>query len=262
VGSFLNEEHRIMSTPSSRIHFCPNCGGPIEEDRYVMRPDGSYRCEHCYFNDTYLEGVVHSIDTAYLVTLEALVSAIDAREHEVGNHSLRVTEFSLIIGKTAGVTGRNLVDLYCGALLHDIGKIGVPDDVLHKRGPLTSEEKVLMQRHPEIGYRIIGHIGYFARAAEIVRSHHEHFDGSGYPRGLSGDAIPHGARIFAVSDALDALTVRRPYREPLPFEGALETILQEAGSLYDPAVTGVLLSAANELKEYVGKIVLNSMDMV
>ncbi len=249
-----------MSVASNHIHACPNCGGPIEENRYVMRPDGTYRCEHCYFNDTYLEGVVHRIDTAYLVTLEALVSAIDAREHEVGRHSVRVTEFSLIIGKTFGIAGRNLVDLYCGALLHDIGKIGVPDEVLHKQGPLSPDEQAVMHRHPDIGYRIIGHIGYFARAAEIVRSHHEHFDGSGYPRGLAGDAIPQGARVFAVADALDALTVRRPYREPLTFDGALETILKGAGTLYDPAVGNVLLRSADELKEYVGRMVLDNMD--
>ncbi len=86
---------------TTHLYSCPNCGRPIEADRYVMRPDGSFRCEHCYFNDTYLEGVVHFIDTAYLVTLDALVSAIDAREHEVGNHSLRVTEYSLIISNSA-----------------------------------------------------------------------------------------------------------------------------------------------------------------
>jgi HD-GYP domain-containing protein (c-di-GMP phosphodiesterase class II) len=249
-----------MPIPSTHMHTCPNCGSPIEESRYVMRADGTYRCEHCYFNDTYLEGVVHRMDTAYLVTLEALVSAIDAREHEVGNHSLRVTEFSLIIGKTAGVTGRNLVDLYCGALLHDIGKIGVPDAVLHKRGPLLPEEQAAMHRHPEIGFRIIGHIGYFARAAQIVRSHHEHFDGTGYPRGLAGEDIPHGARIFAVADALDALTVRRPYREPVSFDEALELVMKESGTIYDPDIVGVLLRAADELREYVGRIVLDSMD--
>ncbi len=249
-----------MSHSPEHIHTCPNCGGAIEENRYVMRPDGTYRCEHCYFSNTYLEGVVDRIDTAYLVTLEALVSAIDAREHEVGRHSLRVTEFSLILGKTSGVAGRNLVDLYCGALLHDIGKIGVPDAILDKHGPLSPDEQRVMHQHPEIGYRIIGHIGYFTRAAEIVRAHHEHFDGSGYPRGLAGDAIPQGARVFAVADALDALTVKRPYRDPLSFEGALETILKGSGSLFDPSVTDVLLRAADELKDYVGRVVLDSMD--
>jgi len=242
------------------MHTCPNCGTLIEENRYVMRPDGSFRCEHCYFNDTYLEGVVHHIDAAYLVTLEALVSAIDAREHEVGNHSLRVTEFSLVIANACDVRGRDLVDLYCGALLHDIGKIGVPDAVLLKTGPLTPEEQAVMHRHPEIGFGIIGHIGYFSKAAEIIRSHHEHFDGSGYPRGLKGEAIPHGARVFAVADALDALTVKRPYREALTFEGALEEIIRASGRIYDPSVLQAALSASDELKDYVGQIVFDGMD--
>jgi putative nucleotidyltransferase with HDIG domain len=194
------------------------------------------------------------------VTLEAFVSAIDAREHEVGNHSLRVTEFSLVIGNACGVRGRELVDLYCGALLHDIGKIGVPDAVLHKTGPLTPDEQAVMHKHPDIGYRIISHIGYFSQAAEIIRSHHEHFDGSGYPRGLKGDDIPHGARVFAVADALDALTVKRPYREALSFEGALDEIVKESGKVFDPGVMQAALKAADELREYVGRIVFSGID--
>ena len=245
---------------TNHIHSCPNCGRPIEADRYVMRPDGSYRCEHCYFNDTYLEGVVHFIDTAYLVTLEAFVNAIDAREHEVGNHSLRVTEYSLIIANACDVRGRDLVDLYCGALLHDVGKIGIPDSILLKSGPLTADEQKIMHTHPEIGYRIIGHIGYFARAADIIRSHHEHFDGSGYPRGLKGDGIPHGARVFAVSDALDAMTVKRSYHEARSFEEAFEEIIKATGTIFDPTVVQAALKASVELKEYIGRIVFNGMD--
>jgi len=188
------------------------------------------------------------------------VNAIDAREHEVGNHSLRVTEFSMIIGKACDVLGRDLVDLYCGALLHDIGKIGVPDAVLHKPGPLAPEELEVMHRHPEIGFRIIGHIGYFAPAAEIIRTHHEHYDGSGYPRGLKGDDIPHGARVFAVADAIDALTVKRPYRKAFSFERALEEIIKASGSVYDPAVLQAALTMSDVLKDYVGKVVIDDME--
>jgi putative nucleotidyltransferase with HDIG domain len=249
-----------MHSLQPHIQTCPNCGRTVEEGRYVKRPDGTSRCEHCYFNDTYLEGVVHSIDTAYLVTLEALVSAIDAREHEVGNHSLRVTEYSLIIAHSCDVRGRDLVDLYCGALLHDIGKIGVPDAILHKAGPLSPDELAVMRKHPEIGYRIIGHIGYFVRSAEIIRSHHEHFDGAGYPRGLKGEAIPHGARVFAVADALDALTVKRSYHEALSFDEAFDEIIKEAGAVYDPAIVQAALKASDELKGYLGRIVLDTMN--
>jgi cyclic di-GMP phosphodiesterase len=246
-----------MPTVTEHMPICPNCGSAIEENRYVLRPDQTYRCEHCYFNNTYLEGIVHHMDTAYLVTLEAFVNAIDAREHEVGNHSLRVTEFSLIIARACDVRGRDLVDLYCGALLHDIGKIGIPDALLHKAGPLTHDEQQVMRTHPEIGFRIIGHIGYFTRAAEIIRAHHEHFDGSGYPRGLKGEAIPHGARVFALADALDALTVKRPYREALSFEDAMDEIARSSGIIFDPAVMQAALTVSDELREYVGRIVFN-----
>jgi len=249
-----------MAPVQKHIPSCPNCGRAIEEGRYVLRTDGTFRCEHCYFNDTYLEGVVHFIDTAYLVTLEAFVNAIDAREHEVGNHSLRVTEYSLIIANACDVRGRDLVDLYCGALLHDVGKIGIPDAILHKVGPLDADEQAVMRTHPQIGYRIIGHIGYFARAAEIIRCHHEHFDGSGYPRGLKGETIPHGARVFAVSDALDAMTVKRSYHEARSFEEAFDEIIKATGKIYDPAVVQSALKAADELKDYLGRIVIDGVN--
>jgi len=240
---------------------CPNCGMPVENDRYVLRIDGSYRCEHCYFKDTYLEGVVDNIETSYLVTLEALVSVIDAREHEVGNHSFRVTQFAMVIGRAFGTTGRDLVDLYCGALLHDIGKIGVPDAVLLKKGSLTDDERMIMGNHPEIGHGIISRIGYFARAAEIIRAHHEHFDGKGYPLGLKGTEIPLGARVFAVADALDALTVKRPYHDAVAFDEARKIILRGAEKNFDPAVVDAFSSAAEELKNYVGKVVLEGIEI-
>src|SRR5574337_15767 len=228
-----------MTDPEQQL-LCPNCHTQIEPDRYVLRRDGAYRCEHCYFADTYLDGIVHRMETGYLVTLEAFVNAIDAREHEVGSHSLRVTEFSLVIGNACGIKGRDLVDLYCGSLLHDIGKIGIPDAILLKPGPLDPEEAAIMHKHPEIGYKIIGRIGYFSKAAEIVMCHHELFDGTGYPRGLKGEQIPAGARVFAVADALDALTVTRPYHAADTFEIAVETIRLESGRLYDPAVVEAL----------------------
>lgn len=246
-----------MTNRAEQIYTCPNCGMPIEPDRYVMRRDGTYRCEHCYFANTYLDGIVHRMETGYLVTLEAFVNAIDAREHEVGNHSLRVTEFSLVIGRAHGVAGRDLVALYSGSLLHDIGKIGVPDAVLLKPGPLDPEEEAIMHRHPEIGYRIIRHIGYFSRAAEIIRTHHERFNGSGYPRSLRGEEIPLGARVFAVADAIDALTVTRPYHQASPFEEAIEIITAEAGTIFDPSIVQSFLKTADELKEYIGKILIS-----
>ncbi len=235
---------------------CPHCGSQIEHHQYLMREDGSERCVHCYFQDTYLSGIVDAIETSYLVTLEAFVSAIDAREHEVGNHSLRVTRFALVVGHAYGINGRGLVDLYCGALLHDLGKIGVPDAILFKQGPLSEEEQAVMHRHPEIGYTIINRIGYFAHAAEIIRAHHEHFDGTGYPRGLKGAGIPEGARVFSAADALDALTVKRPYRNPLPFDEARKEIIKASSSIFDPSVIEAFTRAEGELREFVGKVVI------
>lgn len=249
-----------MAEKVEELMTCPNCGLPAGKEQYVVRPDGSHRCERCYFTNTYLDGIVNRMETGYLVTLEAFVNAIDAREQEVGNHSRRVTELALIIGNAYGIKGRDLIDLYCGSLLHDIGKIGIPDAVLLKPGPLKPEEEAIMHRHPDIGYHIISGIGYFRKAAEIVRTHHEHFDGSGYPRGLKGDSIPAGSRVFAVADAMDALTVTRPYRAASSFEEAADIIIAKSGALFDPAVVESFLAKSKDLKDYIGQIVFNIVE--
>ncbi len=235
---------------------CKHCGSPIQGQSYIEKEAGLYLGEECYFRDTYLDGIVNEIEATYLATIEAFVSAIDAKEHEVGNHSLRVTQFAVMIGNGYGIRGRDLVDLYCGALLHDLGKIGIPDALLLKKGPLDAEEQAVMHGHPEIGYRIINHIGYLSKAAEIIRAHHEHFDGTGYPRGLRGAEIPAGARVFAVADTLDALTVKRPYREAVTYEEAKRIILTASGKLFDPSVVDAFMKASDELKDFIGKIIL------
>lgn len=162
----------------------------------------------------------------------------------------------MVVGRGYGITGRDLVDLFCGAMLHDIGKIGVPDAVLLKKGSLTPEERAVMEKHPEIGYGIISHIGYLSAAAEIIRSHHEHFDGTGYPRGLRGAEIPVGARVFAVADTLDALTVERPYRKAVSFDEASEKVLALRGTLFDPRVVDTFTGSSEELRDLAGKIVI------
>jgi putative two-component system response regulator len=133
------------------------------------------------------------------------------------------------------------VDMQRGALLHDVGKIGVRDFVLHKPGRLTDEEWQEMRRHPVIGFEMLKDIAFLSGAAAIVRSHHEHFNGGGYPEGLSGQQIPLGARVFAVVDALDAMTSDRPYRKAMPWEEAKEEILRHSGSQFDPAVVEAFL---------------------
>jgi HD-GYP domain-containing protein (c-di-GMP phosphodiesterase class II) len=234
-------------------HVCKHCGTPIRGSGYIQTKTGIYLGEECYFRDTYLDGILSGMESSYLATIEAFVSAVDAREHETGDHLIRVSRLAVILGHALGIRGQELTDLYAGALLHDIGKIGVPDAILLKKGPLTQEERREMQRHPETGREIIGHIGYLSKAAEIVGTHHEHFDGSGYPRGLKGADIPLGARIFAVADALDALTSKRPYRASLPFEDAKREIVQEAGTIFDPTVVEALEEISEEIGNFIGR---------
>ncbi|MHB1142335.1 MAG: HD-GYP domain-containing protein [Sulfuricaulis sp.] len=170
----------------------------------------------------------------------ALVRALDAREGETANHSQRVARYTHLLAHVDGIGAEDCLHICRGALLHDIGKIGIPDAILNKPGQLTDEEWQVMRRHPEIGARILEGIPFLAPAAEIVLAHHEHFDGGGYPRGLAGEAIPIGARLFAVADALDAITTDRPYHRAEPLDGALRYLEQEAGRRFDPRVVDTL----------------------
>lgn len=168
--------------------------------------------------------------------LEALVAALDAREHETKNHSRRVTCYAMRLGQALDMNQRDLEILRQGAILHDIGKIGIPDGILLKAGPLTDHEWDLMRKHPEIAYRILDSIDELKPASEIVLSHHERFQGGGYPRGLKGSRILLGARIFSIADTLDAITSDRPYRRARSFQAASEEIVRCAGTQFDPEV--------------------------
>ncbi len=183
---------------------------------------------------------------AYDRTLEALVTALDARECETGNHSQRVVRVTLAICDRMDIGGEERGTIARGALLHDIGKIGVPDHVLLKPGKLTDDEWVEMRKHPDIGARILSGIDFLREASEIVRAHQERYDGQGYPRGLAGEEIPIGARIFAVADALDAIVSDRPYRRGQSIEHARAEIAAGAGTQFDPAVVKAFLSLTDE----------------
>ncbi len=178
---------------------------------------------------------------AYFGTLEAMILALDLRENETGYHSYRVTEYAVYLGKHARLGDEDLSAMAKGALLHDIGKIGIPDHILLKPGKLTDEEWKLMKKHPEFGYGLLKNIDFLEDSAAIVHSHHERYDGQGYPAGLSRDEIPLGARIFSVADALDAMTSKRSYREALPFEEAVRRITEASGSQFDPGVVDIFL---------------------
>jgi putative nucleotidyltransferase with HDIG domain len=188
-----------------------------------------------------LRRLLERLNDASEITLEALVSALDAREHEIQAHSKRVSEYTLYLAREIGVDTRSLDVIRRGAMLHDVGKIGISDSILLKPGKLTESEWVEMQKHPQIGYWILEGVDMLRPASEIVLSHHERWDGTGYPNQLSGEQIPLGARIFAVMDCLDVMTSDRPYRKAMSYDRARSEIVNYAGTQFDPEVVKYFL---------------------
>jgi putative nucleotidyltransferase with HDIG domain len=182
----------------------------------------------------------------YQDILHVLSSALDLRDEATEGHSRRVVELSVTIARQLSIDGAHLTDLERAAILHDIGKITVPDAVLSKPGPLTKAEWEEMRKHPEAGYRMIRDVPFLDDAAEIILCHHERYDGGGYPNGLKGEQIPLGARIFAVVDAYDAMTSDRPYRKARPHQYALEEIRRNVGSQFDPSAVAAFLATQRE----------------
>ncbi len=230
---------------------CRVCGNPIPALPYA-HAGSDYCCESCYLqSQSSRVGHIEQIKSdAALV--EALASALDLREHETGLHSKRVACHTLELARHVFPDEpERLRQVYWGALLHDIGKIGIPDAILLKQGPLTDGEWQEMRTHPEKGYHIVCQTPGMQEAADIVRCHEEHFDGSGYPHGLSGEEIPLGARLFAVIDTLDAMTSDRPYRKGLDFDAAKTEIQRMSGSQFDPYAVRLFLDAEQVLREMV-----------
>jgi len=193
-----------------------------------------------------VEQLFGELEETYQTTLESLVAALDQRDAETQGHSLRVVEFTSEISMVLGVRGSELTNIRRGALLHDVGKIGIPDSILLKPAKLTSDEWTVMRTHPEKGFRILSEIKFLDIARDIVLSHQEKFDGTGYPRNLAGDGIPIGARIFAVADTFDAMTSDRPYRAALPYEASRQEILDWDGRQFDPQVVKAFLRITPE----------------
>jgi len=189
-----------------------------------------------------LQTSLKNVNRNYQNMLLALVSALDTREQETSEHSFRVVTYTLAIARQLKLSSRELQVIGQGALLHDIGKISVPDAVLLKPDKLTPEEWEQMCRHPLIGYQMIKPIPFLSEAAEIVLNHHEHFDGTGYPHGRIAEEIPLGARIFAIADALDAMTRNRPYRKGIALALALKEIARYACRQFDPVLIEAFLS--------------------
>ena len=191
------------------------------------------------FND--LQRSNADLSLAYESTLEGWSAALDLRDRATEGHTQRVAKLTKQIAISMGITGNELLNIRRGALLHDIGKVGVPDRILHKRGPLTSNEWKTMRRHPQFAYDMLSPIGYLHEALDIPFCHHEKWDGSGYPRGLKGEEIPLAARIFAVVDVFDALTSDRPYRKGWSRRKTLKYIRDQAGIHFDPQVVELFM---------------------
>jgi ribonuclease P protein subunit RPR2 len=173
---------------------------------------------------------------SYTQTVRALANAVEARDAYTGKHAERVAAYGLEIARSIGLRTSDRPELEFGFLLHDIGKVAIPDAILYKPGALTDEERALMEQHPVIGAQIVRGIAFLEEAVDVVRSHHERWDGNGYPEGLAGEDIPLSARAFAVADVLDALTTDRPYRPASPLGVAREMIAAESGTHFDPSV--------------------------
>ena len=225
---------------------CAECGTASHDRQYVRILD-HHTCEHCFLDfRKRLGGLEHN---PYEMFVESLVEALDLRERETGLHSKRVATLTLLLAAHHYKRGSDLQEVYWGSLLHDIGKIGVPDAVLLNPGPLSEKEWNIMREHPRNGHRILQKLPFLSMAADIVLCHEERFDGSGYPAGLKGEEIPLAARLFAVIDTLDAMTFDRPYRKALPFDTAKAEILRMAGSQFDPKAVDTFLREEAALRE-------------
>jgi HD-GYP domain-containing protein (c-di-GMP phosphodiesterase class II) len=173
---------------------------------------------------------------SYIATVRALSNAVEARDAYTGKHAERVAAYGMELARCCGLAVEDSPQIEFGFLLHDVGKVAVPDAILFKTSSLTEEEYSLVRRHPLIGSEILRDIDFLGEGKLVVRHHHERWDGQGYPDGLEGDAIPLAARVFAVADALDALTTDRPYRPASSFADARREVLSGAGSQFDPVV--------------------------
>jgi ribonuclease P protein subunit RPR2 len=186
-------------------------------------------------------GRARDLERSYVATVQALSNAVEARDAYTGKHAERVAAYGLTLARAAGLEIERSPQVEFGFLLHDVGKVGVPDSILFKPGSLTPEEHAVMARHPSLGVEILCHVDFLGEGLDVVRNHHERWDGRGYPDELAGEDIPQAARVFAVADALDALTTDRPYRRATDWTSARIEIISCSGTQFDPAVVDALM---------------------
>lgn len=226
--------------------------GRALEKRRLLRENRAYRQElellvdertrELVTKNEEIHDLYSQLQGSFEEALEALVTALDLRDNETQGHSWRVAEYAVNVARRMGFVEPELSAVCWGAVLHDVGKIGVPDAILRKSGALDEEERAVMRKHPEMGFRMLQHMSSISKTGlDIVLSHHERWDGGGYPRGLKGEAIPLPARIFAAVDTFDAMTSNRPYRPAQSFAVARAEVARQSGKQFDPRVADVVL---------------------
>jgi len=183
---------------------------------------------------------------SYMATVRALSNAVEARDAYTGKHAERVAAYGMVLAQATGLQVADSPQIEFGFLLHDVGKVAVPDAILFKSSSLTEEEYALVRRHPVIGSEILRDVDFLGEGKLVVRHHHERWDGTGYPDGLRGEQIPLAARVFAIADTLDALTTDRPYRKAIGWEEARKIICRAAGTQFDPAVVAAYDAIGDE----------------
>lgn len=224
-GELMDELARLREVVGSREKEAE------EKERQLERYASDLR-------ETFMEerSRTQELRSSYVATVRALTNAVEVRDAYTGKHAERVTAYGLEIARYAEPSLAEDPQAEFGFLLHDIGKVAVPDGILHKREPLTAEERRIVEEHPVTGWRILEHIDYLTEAKKVIRFHHERWDGSGYPDGLKGEEIPLSARVFSIADSLDAITTDRPYRLAAPLHRARAEIVKCSGKQFDPTI--------------------------
>jgi len=251
VGTLRNGAYDYLLKPFERDQLLGTVQRALEY-RELVEQNNLYRThleELVVARTEMLNGAIGDLERSYDITLEALGDALDLKDAETEGHSRRVTAYTIALARAMKLPPQEIRTIARGAFLHDVGKMAIPDAILLKPGRLTHDEQSTMREHCARGYQMLRKIPFLRDAAEIVYSHQEHFNGQGYPRGLRGEEIPLGARIFAVADALDAITSDRPYRSATSFGTARSEIRKNSGTQFDPQVVEVFLQMPDRLWE-------------
>ena len=244
LGALRNGAYDYLLKPFEREQLLATVRRALENRRLKLE-NRKYQTELEQLVDARTEQLrkaMGNLERSYDITLEALGDALDLKDAETEGHSKRVTAFTIAIARALGLSADEIRVIARGAFLHDIGKMAIPDNILRKPDKLTPEEVAIMREHCFHGYQILKKIPFLAEAAEIVYSHQERFDGTGYPRGLKGEQIPLGARMFSVADTLDAITSNRPYRPAQTVQAAREEIERWSGRQFDPEIVKTFMS--------------------